>query len=234
MERDYAAQHVLIMIDTHPSMFVPCISVTSDKEEDGYESDVTREEEHSSEQEALTTPFDAALMACERLLHDRVRTIAFARKGKRDGVGVVLFGKRADSSKKNHDDGSEEEDELESESPFLSTVISLVDLKPPGNEEIKALRSCLTPTQYGSTSSDNEQARERDLELELFGERSTSLVKGEKNNIDEDEVGFCPLRPALYEASNIYTNAKYVYHPYSKRVTDTLLTFYSNLCSQGV
>lgn len=184
-------------------MFVPCITVRNDGEDDGSDATMGNEDSYSQDQN-LTTPFDAALIACERLLHDRVRTIAFSRKGKRDGVGVLLYGNRAVSKKSNQ--GVNEE----SESLFDSTVISLVNLEPPGNEEIKALRSCLLPSQYACAMSDPDKCRERDLEFELFGD-TVATVKSEDNNCEVEDMGFCPLRPALYEASKCFANAKYVF-----------------------
>ena len=198
-DREYAAQHVLILIDTHPSMFVPCIQVRKDDDD----SDATMDHDNScSQEENLTTPFDAALMACERLLHDRVRTIAFSRKGKRDGVGVLLYGDSV-VSKRNQGEYAE------AESPFESTVINLVHLEPPGNEEIKRLRSCLRPSQYGCAVADPDEGRDRDLEFELFGD-SIRTVKDEEDNCRVGEMTFCPLRPALYEATKFFANAKYV------------------------
>ena len=52
------------------------------------------EGEGGGSSQIVVAPFEAALRAAERLLRQRVGAVATTRGGKRDGVGVLLYGTR--------------------------------------------------------------------------------------------------------------------------------------------
>ncbi len=164
----YAARHTLILIDTHPSMFEPCIQLTSSNDEDSdcdqsetknndddYDSDSdssttideemnafsrSRNKRKESQPSLLTTPFDASLMAVERLLHHKVHTVATSRLGKRDGVGVILFGTPDCASNDyeeddKHDEGEDERENENERSDGNSKEIHHCDNREEGDEE---------------------------------------------------------------------------------------------------
>lgn len=94
----------MILIDTRPSMFVP--SITSD-------FDLSK---------AKVSPFQAAIQACEYVLRNKVKNVAVHKTGRRDGVGVLLFG-REDESNNN------------------KSVSTLLSLEPPGVDQVKQIRN---------------------------------------------------------------------------------------------
>lgn len=163
----FGAQHILVLIDCRPSMFVPCIPVSkeSNSANDGGES-----------VESQISPFDAALMACEKVLRLRVNHIATSKAGKRDGVGIMLYGTKQrpvttvvreyngeekDKEMNNDRDDSDEtddEEEMESSSP-LSSTHTLLPIAPPGIQGIRSLRDCLP-------DRDRNIPRKRNLEEE--------------------------------------------------------------------
>ena len=162
MERDahaYAARHTLILIDTHPSMFEPCIYIKSsdDSDIDEDKSDII-----NNDSSFLTTPFDASLMAVERLLHHKVYIVATSKQGKRDGVGVILFGtppscinKNIEKDDENSDGGNSDDDvdtndDEEEEKDANDSLKVLIKLTPPGVDQIKTIRSCLLSQFYQS------------------------------------------------------------------------------------
>ena len=143
IKRNFAfeAQHIVVLIDSHPQMFIPCVRILSRDAKDEYgEGDRSGESganedgvdgkkreifmnesigskndsiekgsldrrrfndnTNNYDDDGLITPFDAALMACEKLLHLRVHYVATSRTGKRDGVGVLLYGITKSRSKK--------------------------------------------------------------------------------------------------------------------------------------
>lgn len=71
-ENAFGAQHVLILIDCRPSMFEQTISIG----EDG----------------VFVSPMDVALDVCEKFLRSKVKQVATNKTGKRDGVGILLYG----------------------------------------------------------------------------------------------------------------------------------------------
>lgn len=94
----YGAQHVQILIDCRPSMFVKSIPT-----EDG----------------EMISPMQASLVACETLLRNKVKHVAVHKTGKRDGVGIILYGKP---------------------DPIHYTF-TLVDLEAPGMQQIQKIRA---------------------------------------------------------------------------------------------
>jgi hypothetical protein len=64
----HGAQHVMILVDCRPSMFVPSFPHESD----------------------MISPMQASLLAIEEVLRNKVKHVAVLKTGKRDGVGVLL------------------------------------------------------------------------------------------------------------------------------------------------
>lgn len=99
-EDSHGAQHVLVLIDCCPSMFEPSIP-----DQDG----------------EVISPMQASLKACEEILRNKVKHVAVQKTGKRDGVGIMLYG----IPKDNH------------------TTQILVSMEPPGIQQILKIRNLL-------------------------------------------------------------------------------------------
>jgi ATP-dependent DNA helicase 2 subunit 1 len=174
----FGAQHVVALIDcSRPDMYVPCIEYSSNSDDD--------------DAITLITPLDAALVACERLCRDRVLRVATQKAGKRDGVGVLLYG----TQKPHHGDDEEEEDDEHHAIEQQSSTQALVELYPPGVTQIRTLRSCLNDTIRG---------RQRALEDEFVVNDD-----GQAQEVD----GSRPIRLALQEANKVFSDAKFVKSP---------------------
>jgi hypothetical protein len=178
------------MIDCHPNMFDDCIS-TVDAEQN----------------EDEISPMDAALRACEQLFRNKVMHVATTKTGKRDGIGVMLYGTKTvvkrvrNKSNHNRDDSDDEdEDSIENDNDSnnmddvddthdeTSCVQMLIDLNAPGIEQIKNIRKCLY---------DEIRGRQRDLKTEL-----SPIEKG-----DTLDDAYPPIRSAVYECSKVFSNA---------------------------
>lgn len=70
-----AASHVLFLLDCSSSMFQPTICK---KDEDG--------------EEQILSPMDTTLKAVEHFIRQQIRTTVTDKVGKRNGIGVMLFG----------------------------------------------------------------------------------------------------------------------------------------------
>mmetsp|Transcript_8887 Transcript_8887/g.26627 ORF Transcript_8887/g.26627 Transcript_8887/m.26627 type:complete len:734 (-) Transcript_8887:325-2526(-) len=217
-------------------MFVPCVTVreqmdnddndeaTNDSDDDittGGDEDYGRKHNKSHR---LVTPFEAALLASERLLRLRVNYVATSKSGKRDGVGIMLYGTKSRAVQNDsHSDRGEREGvrragpaeviDLESEylsedsddnsdgpAPILSSTYELVPLEPPGTEQVLRVRRCL---RHKGTDQYCSQP-ERDL-----GEEFADLG-GEDDSPSLEQVSICPLRSALHEVSKSFLHAKCV------------------------
>ena len=128
---------------------------------------------------------DAAIIACERLARNRVLQVATQKTGKRDGVGVLLYGTRT------HDDVDDEDDETEQLTERKSSTQTLVELNPPGVQQVRILRSCLEDPICG---------RRRNIQKEF-------------KNLDDDTGLGRKLRTAIQEANKAYLEAKFVKNP---------------------
>lgn len=71
LEEVHGAQHTLVLIDARPSMFEKSIELNDGE---------------------TTSPMQASLQACDALLKQKVKHVAIHRTGKRDGVGIILYG----------------------------------------------------------------------------------------------------------------------------------------------
>lgn len=175
----FGAQHVLILLDGgDQNMFQACIN-------------------HG---EQTLSPLDAAILACKTLCRNRVLQIATQKTGKRDSVGVLIYGVSFNKQKEGeqHEDDDEEETITEGKNCALgSSSYMLVELNPPGVQQIQALRSSL---------DDPVRGRQRDLKQEFWDEREikTEISKGQH------------LRSVLQDANKIFTESKLVKKASSK------------------
>jgi Ku70/Ku80 N-terminal alpha/beta domain len=161
----FGAQHVVALIDCSAAMFTPCIDW----------------------QDARISPMDAALLACERLARSRVLQVATRKTGKRDGVGVFLYGTRTHEN--DHDDDDDDDDEQSTEQK--SSTQTLVELSPPGVQQIRTMRCCL---------DDRIRGRMRDIEKEFV------------NHCDDVYLGH-KLRTGIQQANKAFLEAKFVKSP---------------------
>lgn len=201
----YGAEHILLLIDCHESMFEKYIPLLDDADnDDDQEMEGSNNNNAPIKEKKLFAPHDVAVTAAHRLLRMKIRNIAETRTGKRDGVGILLYGcntkrglqqGKSDTSPKSGDDDSdsdEEEDEQHS-------TVELLELAPPGTEQILKIQECIPP------SRDNI-SKYRDLQKEFS-------TMGISNNNDDDEEGgdgCCTLRQAFVDANKIFEAAKCV------------------------
>jgi len=97
-EETFGTQHVLVLIDCRPSMMIPSIPV-----QDG----------------DPISPMQASLRVCETLLRSKVKHTAVHKTGKRDGVGIMLYG-IPDTTQTTH---------------------NLVAMEPPGIQQIRKIQA---------------------------------------------------------------------------------------------
>jgi len=202
------AQHVLVLVDCRPSML----------------EDFLKDPEFENE---LTSPLATVLKATEQIVRDKVRITTTLKTGKRDGFGVVLYNTRdrepmeinADTGgdaihrmDSNQDDNDDvDDDSYAYAGPRKSTVHTLLPLGPPGVKSVLTIKNC------------TDTWSELDL-LEEFGH-----VKEEKNTDDDVDMDqsdavetTSPLQMALYEASQIFSQAKCVKKSHKKNeISDT-------------
>ena len=148
-------------------------------------------------------PMDVAVDAAHRFLRTKIRDVAETKAGKRDAVGVLLYGcdprRRGGGaggappvggeSDGGEGDGSSEEEEEEEERP---TTHELVELAAPGVEQVLTLQAC---------RPGEERGRERrDLRREF------AAGDGEEGREDEDAA--MHLLQALTLAQKIFANSK--------------------------
>ena len=168
----FGAQHVVALIDCSATMFTPCI--------DWHQQDTDTRKSIS--------PMDAALIACERLARNRVLKVATQKTGKRDGVGVLLYGTRTHGDDNDDDDDDDNDEQL---TERRSSTQTLVELNPPGVQQIRMMRSCLDDPICG---------RRRNVQKEFM-------------NVDNDAGFGRKLRTAIQEANKTYLEAKFVKSP---------------------
>lgn len=175
----FGAQHVLILIDGGgQNMFQACIN-------------------HG---EQVISPFDASILACETLCRNRVLQIATQKTGKRDSVGVLLYGVSLKDEKEGEANESQDtEEEIPEDETYMLGASSYIFLEqnPPGVKQIQALRCAL---------DDPVRGRQRDLQEEFGGPR--------ENNT---EVMKCRhLCSVLQDANKIFVESKLVKKATSK------------------
>ena len=179
--------------------YIPLLDYADDEDEEmegSNNNDVTKEKK-------LFAPHEVAITAAHRLLRMKIRNIAETRTGKRDGVGILLYGcntkrglqEKTDTSPTNGDDDSDSDEDDEQHPTY-----ELLELAPPGTTQILKIQECIPP------SRDNKSNQEqRDLQKEF------STI-GSARNDDEDEGGdgCCTLRQGLVDANKIFEAAKCV------------------------
>ena len=170
--------------------YVPCLADNDDDD-----SDVEVEQ-------SLVSPMDVAVTAAYQFLRTKIRDIAETKAGKRDGVGVLLYGcdphrgMRAKSPKStgSGENSGGDSDDMEE----LPTTHELIELAPPGIEQVLSLQEC--------KPRDNPNQKQRNLHKEF----STTCKAGEGGgeNGEEDEDAVCTLLQGLTAAGKIFGNAK--------------------------
>jgi non-homologous end joining protein Ku len=225
----------LLLIDCHESMFEKYIPLLDDADimddADNDEMADSNNTNNVTKEKKLFAPMDVAITAAHRLLRMKIRNIAETKTGKRDGVGILLYGcntKRglqgnSDTSPKSGDESDDSDDEEAAHSTH-----ELLELAPPGTVQILKVQECVP--QSRNKSSNHQQ--QRDLQKEF------STVNGDQNdNEEEGGDGCCTLRQALVDANKIFEAAKCVkmLGPSSKDLPDSkaiwIFTNQDNPCS---
>ena len=185
-------------------MFVPSVCVQMDS----IKTRTTKKQKQENQTNAkLVSPFDVALMSCEKLLRLRVHDVATSKaNGKRDGVGILLYGVTKNSNSlddKHQQEQQEEQSEDEEDECFMTspTVHEFIPLVPPGTKHILEIRKCL-PKGFDEENENNfcSQERERNLKEEF--------VNDETSNKSNDSESNSHLRNALHESIKSFSNAK--------------------------
>ncbi|KAL7497365.1 hypothetical protein ACHAWT_006377 [Skeletonema menzelii] len=199
----FGAEHILLLIDCHESMFEKYIPLLDDADMD--DDDFADSNNNGpTKEKKLFAPHDVAITAAHRLLRMKIRNIAETRTGKRDGVGILLYGcnttrglqGKSDASTKSGDDESDSDEEDEQHPTH-----ELLELAPPGTAQILKVQECIPP------SRDNKSNQpQRDLKKEF----STLGVNQKNDDDDEGGDGCCTLRQALVDANKIFEAAKCV------------------------
>jgi ATP-dependent DNA helicase II len=200
LPRISGAQHVIIIIDASPIMFRRYLQIT--------ESDDNVSETSSSQESDLTSPFETALMAAERLVHSRIHKVATTKQGKRDGVGILLFNAPTQNKDMIHV-GLNAHDGYDS----LRTAL---ELEPPGVRHIQSLRGAIKCP---------GREKVRDFESEIYGMKldhsKEDVHDNQMTNINTEGIrmrkayeilvqGAWSLRSALQKSLQMFLSAKCV------------------------
>eukprot|EP00804_Cyclotella_cryptica_P014014 CCRYP_002509-RA/>CCRYP_002509-RA protein AED:0.24 eAED:0.24 QI:97/0.66/0.75/1/0.66/0.75/4/0/477 len=206
----YGAEHALILLDCHPSMF-ECFLPRQDDDDDEHSTtekatvrkSMNDDGENTKEDAAMKSPMEVALTAITQLLRMRIRTVAESKTGKRNGVGVLLYGcdtlrAMRGGGRWHHDDDNE--DDSDEEKMILPSTHELLELVPPGIDQVEKIRACLM----------SGGKKRRDLEMEFsIGCHRAMDEKGGLSMEQEDDGARC-LKSALHEANKIFMHAKCV------------------------
>jgi hypothetical protein len=214
--RHYGAEHVLLLFDCDASMFeryVPCHRPppSANDDEDVVDGAVV----HYS-------PMDVATTAAHRLLRAKVRDVAETKSGKRDGVGVLLYGCDPRRRGRNRirregdgdgdgdvgggrgdriDDDNDDDDDDGGDDDPLPTTHELIELAAPGTEQVLIMQECIP--------NDHDGRRRRDLRYEYSRiTRGTEEGDGPGGILGEGEEEVCSLRRGLTAALKIFNSAK--------------------------
>jgi hypothetical protein len=245
----YGAEHLLLLLDCDASMFeqyVPCLRSSSsssndnDDDNDNNDNNGRKKDTNDKNSDGINdggivhySPMDVAITAAHRLLRSKVRDAAETKSGKRDGVGVLLYGcnpnrRRPPSPRFGGgdsafapaaatDDSSIDED---GDRDPLPTTHELVELVAPGIEQVLTMQQCL-PDEDENLAHYNKGRCRRDLcgEFSVIKKCGDGGIKDETR--DANEV--CSLRRALTAALKVFTNAKCVrtLSPASKELPDS-------------
>jgi hypothetical protein len=206
----FGAEHILLLIDCHKSMFdkyIPLVDDTTDdvSMENNDDNNDNDDMAIPKKEKKLFAPMDVAITAAHRLLRMKIRNTAETRTGKRDGVGILLYGcntKRGlrQGKPKNDASGGEDDSDDEEEEEMHSTH-ELLELAPPGTTQILSIQECI-PTSYDKS---NEQQRDLQKEFSTLNNND-----GNEGDDDDEEEEFSTLRQALVDANKIFEAAKCV------------------------
>jgi len=208
----YGAEHALILLDCNPSMF-ECFIPRDYRDDadntterifvrDGIEDGGNMEDDG---QNSRQSPMEVALTAIIQLLRMRIRTVSESKTGKRNGVGVLLYGcdtlrgihkdgRRHDGEEGDDGDDTEEDDE---EEKILPSTHELLELVPPGIGQVETIRACLM----------NGGKKRRDLKKE-FSIRRHHQMDGKGQSMEQEDDGARCLKSALHEANKVFMHAK--------------------------
>ena len=218
-KRDVAnvgAQHIVLLIDCDESMFeeyVPCLSDRIDGSEGGGDND------NENDNLNFVSPMDVAITAAHRFIRTKIRDVAETKSGKRDGVGVLLYGcdpyrtmggnissgantngnmgKSVDGWGNGSDEEAGDEEEDDDDDDLQPSTHELLELAAPGIEQILAIQECLP-------REPNSNRKRRNLHSEF-----TSGNKSEKcQDDDEDGSNICSLLQGMTAALKVFGNAK--------------------------
>ena len=201
------AEHILFLLDCDDSMFdqyVPCLP-------DDQDGDDIMDDNNNEVEEKLVSPMEVAITAAHKFLRTKIRDIAETRTGRRDAVCLLLYGcdpqrGRRKKSNNNDDDSSPKSNSSgsDSEQEDLPTTEELIELSPPGIEQVMKVGECMS-------KPDNPNVKQRNLRREY-----AYVTKKEVNNArgkdgEEEEEGYdsatC-LHQGLAMASKIFGNSK--------------------------
>ena len=197
----------MLLIDCHKSMFDKYIPLLDDTTDDISMEDNDDNDDMAipKKEKKLFAPMDVAITAAHRLLRMKIRNIAETRTGKRDGVGILLYGcntKRGLQGKPKNDASGEDDSDDDEEEEEMHSTHELLELAPPGTTQILSIQECI-PTSYDKS---NEQ--QRDLQKEFSTLKNNDGNEGDDDEEDEEE--FSTLRQALVDANKIFEAAKCV------------------------
>jgi len=190
----YAAEHVLLMIDCHPSMFERYIPLLDEETGEGQEIE--------GEQISLRSPMEVALEVVKSLFRVKIKDVAETKRGERgnqsadkqmelqihsirpppglrDALGVMLYNCNPYRGSMEVDNDGESDCELDK----LDPAHIYIDLKPPGTEQ--ALK-------FQNTDG-----------LWLDIKREFAAEKGSKGDEKDNELQ-SRLQKALVEAAKIF------------------------------
>ena len=216
---EYGAQHVLILIDCCPTMFQPCVVVVQSQSQSQSQSQNNDNVEQQNTPQLTISPFDAALRAVAQLLKLRVKYVATSKTGKRDGVGVMLFGtkRRKDTTAYGG----------------TTSTYPLIPMEPPGIQQVLDIQKCLpkdtirdvstsscnnkgrSPLFYFSTETPSSSlstaanTRQRDLQQE-FEDQDNENQQPSDVAASMGHNTLCTLRSALTQANKAFQDAKCV------------------------
>ena len=190
------AQHVIVLIDCHSDMFCGGSHTTSSRS--------SGDKEHHHEQYDTRSPMHLALQLCQQLLQERIQDTVKLKVGKRNGVGVLLYDTKPNTtvrgvpndSYNKDDDQEEDDDDDEDEDPCTPRHVHvLMDLTPPGITQVQTIRACLKG--------------DRNVHTEFANTTSSSSSAPPTSR-------FLPLQTALEEAIRMFRHASCVRKPDKK------------------
>jgi len=142
---------------------------------------------------------DVAVTAAHRFMRMKIKEVAETKGGKRDAMGVLLYG--CDPNRAMRDTGSPKssgsgDDDSGEEREELPATEELIELHPPGGEQVRNIQECLPP--------DEIHQMQRNLRKE-YSRGKSEVVSVEDE--DEDDM-VCNILQGLTAAMKIFANSK--------------------------